>query len=84
MERTDWLHAGIDPSQAGFLVLTAITHHNSGSPAWGETQVRRRYAELAWIDAAAAKAGLAGRSPQSIELISGRRVSCPAVRTRGQ
>jgi hypothetical protein len=56
MERTDWMHVGIDPSQARFLMLTAITHHNFGSPAWGEARVRRLYAELTAIDAAAAKA----------------------------
>jgi len=62
MERTDWMHAGIDPSQARFLMLTAITHHNFGSAAWGEAQVRRLYAELTAIDAAAAKATLDGPS----------------------
>jgi hypothetical protein len=62
MERTDWMHMGIDPSQARFLMLTAITHHNFGSPAWGEARVRRLYAELTAIDAAAAKAILDGPS----------------------
>ena len=55
MERTDWLDAGIDGSQARFLMLTAITHHNFGSPAWGEGQVRQLYAELTAIDAAVAQ-----------------------------
>ena len=56
MEHTDWLHAGYDPSQARFLMLTAITRHNFRSPAWGEAEVRRLYAELTAIDAAAADA----------------------------
>jgi len=62
MERTDWLDAGIDSSQARFLMLTAITRHNFGSPAWGEGQVRQLYAELTAIDAAAEQAIPAARS----------------------
>jgi len=62
MERTDWLDAGMNGSQARFLMLTAITHHNFGSPAWGEGQVRQLYAELTAIDAAAAQAIPADRS----------------------
>jgi hypothetical protein len=63
MERTDWLHAGIDCPQARFLMLTAITHHNFGSPAWGEAQVRLLYDELTAIDAAAAQAAAGNGSP---------------------
>jgi hypothetical protein len=62
MERTDWLDTGIDGSQARFLMLTAITHHNFGSPAWGEGQVRQLYAELTAIDAAAAQVIVVDRS----------------------
>ena len=62
MERTDWLHAGIDPPQARFLMLTAITHHNFGSAAWGEAEVRRLYAELTAIEAAVAEALSVDRS----------------------
>jgi hypothetical protein len=62
MERTDWLDEGINGSQARFLMLTAITHHNFGSPAWGEGQVRQLYAELTAIDAAASQVIQADRS----------------------
>jgi hypothetical protein len=74
MERTDWLDAGIDGSQARFLMLTAITHHNFGSPAWGEGRVRQLYAELTAIDAAAAQVIPVDRS-------SSRGRSLPASRT---
>jgi len=81
MERTDWMHAGIDPSQARFLMLTAITHHNFGSAAWGEAQVRRLYAELTAIDAAAAKATLDGPSSRGGRALPASR-ALPAERPR--
>ena len=50
MERTDWLDEGLDPSDARFLMLTAITHHQFSSPIWGEHEVRKLNAELAELD----------------------------------
>src|SRR5215471_16890387 len=32
MERTDWLDAGLDPTDARFLMMTAITHHQFSAP----------------------------------------------------
>ena len=73
MERTDWL-AGFDAVEARFLMVTAITHHQSSSPIWGEDEVRKLQAELAEIelmasrpfmdnDAAAARRGWAQAQP---------------------
>jgi len=56
MERTDWLDEGLDPADARFLMLTAITHHQFSSPIWGEHEVRKLHAELAEFDVLAAKA----------------------------
>lgn len=56
MERTDWLDEGLDSAGARFLMLTAITHHQFGSPIWGEHEVRKLYAELAELDVLAARA----------------------------
>jgi hypothetical protein len=50
MERTEWLDAGLDPADARFLMMTAITHHQFSSPIWGEHEVRKLHAELAEID----------------------------------
>ena len=50
MERTDWLDGGLNPADARFLMLTAITHHRFSSPAWGEHEVRKLHAELAELD----------------------------------
>jgi hypothetical protein len=55
MERADWLEAGFDSAQARFLMITAITHHRFSSPAWGEPEVRKLYAELTEIDISAAQ-----------------------------
>lgn len=67
MERTDWLDAGLDPADARFLMLTAITHHQFSSPIWGEHEVRKLHAELAEIDVLATQAVAArsggGRGP---------------------
>jgi len=79
MERTDWLDAGIDGSQARFLMLTAITHHNFGSPAWGEGQVRQLYAELTAIDAAVAQVIPADRLSSRGRVLPASR-AFPAVR----
>jgi hypothetical protein len=49
MERTDWLDAGLNPADARFLMVTAITHHRVSSPIWGEPEVRKLQAELAEI-----------------------------------
>ena len=49
MERADWLDRGINPAQARFLMVTAITHHQFSSPVWGQDEVRKLYAELAEI-----------------------------------
>ena len=51
MERADWLDRGINPAQARFLMVTAITHHQFSSPVWGQDEVRKLYAELAEIEA---------------------------------
>ena len=56
MERTDWLDEGLDPADARFLMLTAITHHQFSSPIWGEHEVRKLHAELAEFDVLAAQA----------------------------
>ncbi len=53
MERADWLDEGFDAPQARFLMVTAITHHQFGSPFWGEGEVRELQAELAEMDRAA-------------------------------
>ena len=50
MERTDWLDEGLDSSDARFLMLTAITHHQFSSPIWGAREVRKLDAELAELD----------------------------------
>jgi len=49
MERTDWLDEGLNPADARFLMVTAITHHRVSSPIWGEHAVRKLHAELAEI-----------------------------------
>jgi hypothetical protein len=54
MERTEWLN--LNPPDARFLMLTAITHHTFSSPAWGEHEVRKLHAELAEPDRLAAQA----------------------------
>lgn len=46
MERTDWLDQRLDPADARFLMLTAITHHRFTSPVWGVREVRKLHAEL--------------------------------------
>ncbi len=50
MERADWIDEGLDPADARFLMLTAITHHRFSSPNWGAHEVRKLHAELAEID----------------------------------
>jgi hypothetical protein len=55
MERTDWLDEGLNPADARFLMVTAITHHRVSSPIWGEHAVRRLHAELAEIQRLAVK-----------------------------
>jgi hypothetical protein len=37
MERTGGLDQGLNPAEARFLMPTAITHHEFGSPIWGST-----------------------------------------------
>jgi len=49
MERTDWLDEGLNPADARFLMMTAITHHWVNSPIWGQREVRKLHAELAEI-----------------------------------
>jgi hypothetical protein len=53
MERTDWLHGGLDPTQARFLMVTAITHHRFRSPTWDDDEVRKLHAELVAIELSA-------------------------------
>ncbi len=62
MERADWLDRGINPAQARFLMVTAITHHRFRSPAWGDDEVRKLYAELAEIEASLGPALMPARS----------------------
>jgi hypothetical protein len=50
MERTDWLDEGLNPADARFLMLTAITHHRFSAPIWGEHEVRKLDAELAELE----------------------------------
>lgn len=52
MERTDWLDAGFDATEARFLMVTAITHHRFSSRIWGPRAVAGLHAELAEIEAA--------------------------------
>ena len=56
MECTDWINEGLDSASARFLMVTAITHHRFSSPTWDEHEVRKLQAELAEIDAIAARA----------------------------
>lgn len=63
MERADWLSGAFTPTEARFLMVTAITHHQVSSPSWGEREVLKLQAELAEIELAA------------IRLIAGLRLS---------
>jgi hypothetical protein len=56
MERTDWLDQRLDPADARFLMLTAITHHRFTSPVWSVQEVRKLHAELAELDMLAIQA----------------------------
>ncbi len=49
MERADWLEERVNPADARFLMVTAITHHRFNSPIWGAREVRKLQAELAEI-----------------------------------
>jgi len=49
MERADWLDGGVDPSEARFLMATAITHHRFTAPIWGAREVHKLHVELAEI-----------------------------------
>lgn len=49
MERADWLDGRVDPADARFLMVTAITHHKFSAPIWGTREVRKLQAELAEI-----------------------------------
>jgi hypothetical protein len=60
MERTDWLDEGLNPA-ARFLMVTAITHHQFGSPLWGEHEVRKLHTELAALDWLGAQVAAARR-----------------------
>ena len=55
MERADWLDERVDPADARFLMVTAITHHRFSSPIWGAREVRKLQAELAEITKHAAE-----------------------------
>lgn len=55
MERADWLDRRVDPADARFLMVTAITHHKFSSPIWGTREVRKLQAELAEIAKRAAE-----------------------------
>jgi hypothetical protein len=64
MERTDWLDRGINPAQARFLMVTAITRHQFSSPVWGQDEVRKLYAELTEIEASLRPALMPARRKQ--------------------
>ena len=49
MERADWLEERVNPADARFLMVTAITHHRFNSPIWGAREVRKLHAELTEI-----------------------------------
>jgi hypothetical protein len=49
MERADWLDGRVDPADARFLMVTAITHHRFSAPIWGPREVRKLQAEIAEI-----------------------------------
>lgn len=49
MERADWLDGRVDPADAGFLMVTAITHHRFSAPIWGAREVRKLHAEITEI-----------------------------------
>jgi hypothetical protein len=53
MERADWLDGAFNPTQARFLMMTAITHHRFSSPNWGADEVRKLYVELSEIELSA-------------------------------
>ena len=55
MERADWLEEKVNPADARFLMVTAITHHRFSSPIWGAREVRKLQAELAEITKHAAE-----------------------------
>lgn len=55
MERADWLEGRVDPADARFLMVTAITHHRFSAPIWGAREVRKLHAELADIAKRAAE-----------------------------
>jgi hypothetical protein len=53
MERADWLDGAVNAAQARFLMVTAITHHRISSPAWGQDEVQKLFAELKEIELSA-------------------------------
>jgi hypothetical protein len=53
MERADWLDGAVNPAQARFLMVTAITHHRINSRVWGKDEVQKLYAELKEIELSA-------------------------------
>src|ERR1700742_1331209 len=55
MEGADWLEGRVNPADARFLMVTAITHHRFSSPIWGAREVRKLQAELAEIGRHAAE-----------------------------
>jgi hypothetical protein len=55
MERADWLDGRVNPADARFLMVTAITHHRFSSPIWGPREVRKLQTELAEITKHAAE-----------------------------
>jgi hypothetical protein len=64
MERTDWLDEGLDPADARFLMMTAITHHRVNSRIWGPHEVRKLHAELAEIQRLAVTVVAEHRQPR--------------------
>lgn len=62
MERAEWLNGGLSSTQARFLMMTAMTHHQVSSPIWGADEVRKLHVELAEIERSAMR-WIAGLQP---------------------
>jgi len=65
MESTDWLDKRLDPAEARFLMLTAITHLRFSSRIWGEDEVRKLHTELTEIDMLTTQAAIDHYAPRA-------------------
>jgi len=73
MESSDWLDKRLDPAEARFLMLTAITHHRFSSRIWGEDEVRKLHAELIEIDMLTTQAAIDHYAPRARRRSTGTR-----------